>query len=130
MSTSTRTVDADGNVFWEDAGKLHRLGGPAVETVNGYRAWWVNGQQHRIDGPAVEGATGARFWWVNGQQCTSDEHSAWRALDPDAREVASTFIRDGADVASAVSMAELIVQAEPVQRLEARRSTDELTLSM
>jgi hypothetical protein len=45
---------------------LHRLDGPAIESANGTREWFVNGKRHRLDGPAVEYADGYKFWYVNG----------------------------------------------------------------
>ena len=32
---------------------LHRTDGPAVESVDGYKTWYLNGVRHRLDGPAV-----------------------------------------------------------------------------
>ena len=47
-------------------GQLHRIDGPAVESVDGDKEWWLNDQLHRIDGPAVESADGDKEWWLNG----------------------------------------------------------------
>ena len=41
-----------------EQGQYHRIDGPAVECVDGYKAWYMNGQYHRADGPAIEGADG------------------------------------------------------------------------
>ena len=43
---------------WYQNGKLHRIGGPAVENKNGER--------HRIDGPAIEYPDGDKEYWENG----------------------------------------------------------------
>ena len=61
-------VDADGSVYYYNAqGQLHRVHGPAVERLNGYRAWYQIGQLHRLDGPAIVNADGYRAWWQNGR---------------------------------------------------------------
>jgi len=56
----------DGFKAWFVNGKLHRQGGPAVVMVDGTKAWYVNGKQHRLDGPAVEYAHGSKQWYVHG----------------------------------------------------------------
>ncbi len=56
----------DGLKAWFVNGKLHRQGGPAVVMVDGTKAWYVNGKQHRLDGPAVEYAHGSKQWYVHG----------------------------------------------------------------
>jgi hypothetical protein len=58
---------ADGDKAWWVEGKLHRLDGPVVEYANGYKAWCVEGKLHRLDGPAVEEADGYKEWWVDGK---------------------------------------------------------------
>ena len=45
---------------------IHREDGPAVEHVNGYKAWYLNGQLHREAGPAVEHVNGYKEWYLNG----------------------------------------------------------------
>jgi hypothetical protein len=45
---------------------LHREDGPAIEYVNGYKAYYKNGLLHRDDGPAVEFAGRACSFWKNG----------------------------------------------------------------
>jgi len=54
-------------------GKLHRVGGPAVEFDNGSKEWWLNGKRHRIDGPAVEYTNGYKRWYLNGRCFSSPE---------------------------------------------------------
>ena len=60
----------DGYKAWWIDGKLHRLDGPAVEDAYGYKAWFVDGKRHRLDGPAVEYADGSKEWWVNDKYMT------------------------------------------------------------
>ena len=67
-SESFMEIDVIGNIFWKNKdGKLHRLDGPAVECLNGYKAWYKNGLRHRLDGPARELESGARHWYQNGE---------------------------------------------------------------
>ena len=54
-------------------GKLHREDGPAIESPNGYKAWWINGKLHREDGPAVEYASGDKCWYKNGKLHREDD---------------------------------------------------------
>ena len=60
-------VHGNGNTYWYawpgTERKLHRLGGPAIEYADGYRAWFQNGQTHRVDGPAIEYSSGRREWY-------------------------------------------------------------------
>ena len=91
MSNSKCEIDSFGTKRWRnDKDQLHREDGPAIESVSGYKEWWINGKLHREDGPAVvydngnnywfyegllhrdEGpavidAHGGKVWWVNGQ---------------------------------------------------------------
>ena len=55
----------DNSKYWYQNGKLHRENGPAVE-YDGTKEWWQNNRRHRIDGPAVECSGGHREWWING----------------------------------------------------------------
>ncbi len=67
-SEARREVDADGTIRWyDDAGDLHRDGGPAIEYANGARTWRQHGQLHRDGGPAVEYANGSTEWYQHGQ---------------------------------------------------------------
>ena len=68
METYTVKVYTNGDRYWYQNDKLHRLDGPAVEFANGTRSWHQNGQRHRTDGPAVEYADGDRYWYQNGQR--------------------------------------------------------------
>lgn len=54
-----------GDVYYVNShGELHREGLPAVERVNGKKAWLVNGQFHRMDGPVVDGVD---VWMIHGR---------------------------------------------------------------
>ena len=54
-------------------GKYHREDGPAVEYVDGYKAWYWNGQRHRLDGPAIEDADGTEYFFIDGKHYTEEE---------------------------------------------------------
>ena len=53
--------------YYNDAGRLHRLDGPAIVWRSGSMQWWLNGQRHREDGPAVEHMDGTRMWLLYGR---------------------------------------------------------------
>jgi hypothetical protein len=48
--------------------QFHRVGGPAIEDVNGTKAWYVYGKQHREDGPAIEWNDGDKYWYYHGEK--------------------------------------------------------------
>jgi hypothetical protein len=54
-------------------GKCHREDGPAVESYEGSRYWYLNGDLHREDGPAIEYSDGTRCWYLNGVEYTEEE---------------------------------------------------------
>ena len=58
----------NGTKEWRLNGKLHRDGGPAIETSYGDKYWYLNGQPHRIDGPAIEYSGDGKEWWLNGKR--------------------------------------------------------------
>ena len=71
-----KVVDSSNNVRWyNEAGQLHRVDGPAVEYAAGHKSWWLNGKFHREDGPAYEYANGDRSWYLQGKwiDCSSQE---------------------------------------------------------
>lgn len=53
--------------FYYKGPLLHRVDGPAIETVNGDKFWYVNGERHRDDGPACELIGGGRLWYKNNK---------------------------------------------------------------
>ena len=60
----------DGDKYWYINGKRHREDGPAIERYNGdwyYMEWFINGETHRSNGPAIESSTGYKAWYINGQ---------------------------------------------------------------
>jgi hypothetical protein len=72
-------IDKDGDKLYHKDKEMkivHRLDGPAVETSNGYKAWYFNGKRHRLDGPAIIYTDGSKFWYVDGKCLTKDEFIA------------------------------------------------------
>lgn len=68
MQTYKVTVDDYKTTRWyNDKDQPHRLDGPAIEGVDGYKAWYVEGKCHRLDGPARVWASGSKEWFVNGK---------------------------------------------------------------
>jgi hypothetical protein len=53
--------------------QLHRTNGPAVEFIDGTKAWYQNDLLHRTDGPAVEFIDGDKYWYINGVQYNFNE---------------------------------------------------------
>ena len=56
-------------IWWKD-GLCHRLNGPAVVFLTGYRAWWYRGLLHRTDGPARIFEDGQVEYWINDKHVT------------------------------------------------------------
>ena len=71
-------IDDHGNKFYYSDKEMtvrlrHREDGPAIEWVDGSKAWFINGERHREDGPAVEDADGYKAWYIDGKKLTEDE---------------------------------------------------------
>ena len=72
-----REVDRVGTVRYRNSDyQLHREDGPAVESSDGFRMWFLDGKLHREDGPAVERPNGTRFWYRNGERLSEEEFEA------------------------------------------------------
>jgi len=64
----TKTVLSNGTIeYRNEKGEYHRLDGPAVESLDGYKVWCQHGQRHRLDGPAVEYSNGGKRWYQHGK---------------------------------------------------------------
>lgn len=61
---------------------LHRLDGPAVETSNGHKAWYLDGKRHRLNGPAIKYADGPQLWYVDGKYLTEEEFITLTSPEP------------------------------------------------
>lgn len=65
----------NGDKEWYVNGLRHRVGGPAIEETNGHKEWWMNGKRHREDGPAVIYSTGGNeYYYLNGVQYEEEEY--------------------------------------------------------
>ena len=67
---------ANGDKYWYLDGKLHRVDDAAVEWANGYKAWYINGKRHRVDGPAIVRTNGDKAWYLEGKKYTQAEFKA------------------------------------------------------
>ena len=65
-------IDKNGSRVWYLPSRgetfIHRLGGPAIEHLDGSKEWWVNGVRHRKNGPAIIFKDGSREWWYDGRR--------------------------------------------------------------
>lgn len=63
-------TDEQGNKRWtldgDWHGTLHREDGPAVETANGAKQWFIHGKRHRIGAPALIYGDGSEEWYEDG----------------------------------------------------------------
>ena len=57
-------------------GRLHRIGGPAIEYPEGYKEWIQEGRLHRLDGSAIEYISGRTAYYVKGQCYSKKEFDA------------------------------------------------------
>lgn len=89
------SIDQHGNKRWRnDAGMLHREGGPAVIWWNGSKSWFRNGERHREDGPAVERQDGYREWWIHGRYYYILENWAQQVLILQNKQVTDEAVVD------------------------------------
>jgi len=62
----------EGYRAWYRHGQLHRIGGPAIHDRDGYEAWYLAGVLHRADGPAVSYPDGTQMWYLSGRLHRTD----------------------------------------------------------
>lgn len=80
---ATERTDNPDMSHWSDPeGRLHRVDGPAVETSDGYQAWYRHGILHRDDGPARQFPDGRQQWWINGSLVRSADPPGY-SMDTD-----------------------------------------------
>ena len=71
---SFKSTDKDGNIYYKnEKGEWHREDGPAFESSNGTKSWWVNGERHREDGPAVIWSDGDCWYFLNDIRYNKDD---------------------------------------------------------
>lgn len=68
-------LDDAGNKHWFIKGteKLHREDGPAVITLAGLMAWYIDDKLHRKGAPAIIYPDGTYEWWLHGKQLSESE---------------------------------------------------------
>lgn len=62
----TLYIAPNGDKWWEADYKFHRIGGPAVVTMDGGKRWYQHGLKHNDTGPAVVRRDGANRWYIKG----------------------------------------------------------------
>lgn len=65
MKLSIKRVYGSVTEYTDGMGRLHRVGGPAVEGPK-FKAWYFEGLKHREGGPAAEYDMGISEWWYYG----------------------------------------------------------------
>ena len=75
MLTLTRGVVDGITKYFNSAGRLHRIHGPAVIHPDGSEVWYRNGDLHRTDGPAVTYPSGRQAWYVDGSWISEGDAS-------------------------------------------------------
>lgn len=63
---------ANGDKEWYVNDKCHRTDGPAIVRANGSKVWRIDGKRHRTDGPAIQGYNGDKMWYVDDQLHRTD----------------------------------------------------------
>ena len=82
---------ADGLKEWYQNGKCHREDGPAIEDSDGYKAWYQNGKLHREDGPAIEDADGFKEWYIEGKELTEEEFNDRNKVEVTLEDIAKAM---------------------------------------
>lgn len=59
--------------YYNAAGQLHRIDGPAIIWDTGVEFWYQHDQCHRTDGPAIVWPDGRKWWYLNDRPLTEDE---------------------------------------------------------
>ena len=71
-------TDASGTRrYYNSAGQLHRLEGPAVVFAGGAMCWYQNDRLHHIDGPAV-----AMYGAMQSGSYTVDDYQKQNSIEP------------------------------------------------
>jgi hypothetical protein len=63
-------IKCNDKFYYDSAGRMHRLAGPAIEWSNGGTEWWWHGERHRLNGPAIERSDGYKEWWIKDKRYT------------------------------------------------------------
>lgn len=79
--TSPALVLSSGAKYWMIHGELSRTDGPAIESPDGFFAYYFDGSRHRGDGPAIIMPGGEVAYFYYGYQADSKdvfENIMWR----------------------------------------------------
>jgi len=86
MITSTSIKVRAGTIIWKMVidgvmqDVLHREDGPAIEYVNGDRAYYQHNLLHRLDGPAFHHISGYGAWYYQGQRLDCETQEEFETL--------------------------------------------------
>jgi hypothetical protein len=58
---------------------------------NGDRGWRYKGELHRLDGPAVEGVDGYKAWYIEGKQLTEEEFNNRNKVEVTLKDIAKAM---------------------------------------
>lgn len=88
MQTYKVPVDDNGIICWyNEEGKKHREDGPAVESPEGYKAYYINGKRHREDGPAIVYSDGRKQYCINGVRLSEEEFNNYNKKEMTVAEI-------------------------------------------
>ncbi len=73
-----KEIDLGGNIhYYNTQNQFHREDGPAIEYINGDKAWYMYDKLHRVDGSAVEYVDGDKDYYIMGREYS---YEAWLAI--------------------------------------------------
>ena len=67
VSLTIEVDECSTTIYRNHLGQIHRVHGPAIEFVDGTKAWYQNDMLHRTDGPAYASPFGFDEWWLDGE---------------------------------------------------------------
>ena len=73
-------IDCFGNTTYysdKEMTRCHREDGPAFIGYLGLKQWYFYNVFHRIGGPAVESQDHYKEWWIKGRQYTEEEYNKY-----------------------------------------------------
>ena len=65
---------------------------------NGDKFWYQNDKLHRLDGPAFEDADGGKSWYIDGKRLTEEEFNDRTSASTSCRNKVEVTLKDVAKV--------------------------------
>jgi len=84
-------IKDNGDKFWFQNDKRHRLDGPAVESSDGDKVWYQNDKLHRLDGPAIEYSDGYKEWHIEGKELSEEEFNNRNKVEVTLEDIAKAM---------------------------------------